>query len=235
LKPKFQEEIIDILEKFEQQGITFPVSICTTPVSMNVLRSLKSLGVDYIGVGLDCASPGILRAAKKPYNWSMYWNFIKKSVEVFGYRRVNVHLIYGLGESEKEFVKTMEKIYKAGAEVALFPFTPISGTLMEEKPMPHVDRYRMMQILRFLFSEGYGLKETCKDRGNGKIRIKNANWMKDSEKIFLTSGCPSCNRPFYNERPKLIYNYPSVNLLLKDLNLLFDQSKSIGFSSEMYE
>jgi len=24
----------------------------------------------------------------------------------------------------------------------------------------------------------------------------------------MTSGCPGCNRPFYNEEPRKIYNYP---------------------------
>ena len=33
----------------------------------------------------------------------------------------------------------------------------------------------------------------------------------------LTSGCPGCNRPFYNERPRgPIYNYPSHELLDRD-------------------
>jgi len=27
--------------------------------------------------------------------------------------------------------------------------------------------------------------------------------------VYLTSGCPSCNRPYYNEKPSgPIYNYP---------------------------
>ena len=31
---------------------------------------------------------------------------------------------------------------------------------------------------------------------------------------FLTSGCPDCNRPFYNERPSgPIYNYPEKTSL----------------------
>jgi biotin synthase len=31
----------------------------------------------------------------------------------------------------------------------------------------------------------------------------------ESGKPFLTSGCPDCNRPFYNEKPSgPIYNYP---------------------------
>ena len=31
----------------------------------------------------------------------------------------------------------------------------------------------------------------------------------ESGKPFLTSGCPGCNRPYYNERPgTILYNYP---------------------------
>jgi len=56
--------------------------------------------------------------------------------------------------------------------------------------------------------------------------------MRDLKKVFLTSGCPGCNRPFYNERPSLIYNYPSVTLLLKNLETLNNQLKSVGFSLE---
>jgi biotin synthase len=33
--------------------------------------------------------------------------------------------------------------------------------------------------------------------------------MVETGKPFLTSGCPDCNRPFYNEKPSgPIYNYP---------------------------
>lgn len=232
LKPKFEKEIIGILVKFRQTGIALPVSICTTPVSADVLRSFKMLGVDYVGVGLDAASPRILRTVRKPYSWNAYWNFIEKSVNIFGYRKVNVHLIFGLGESEEEFAKTMQNIYNKGAEVALFPFTPISGTSMGEKAMPRIERYRVMQILRFLLSKGYDLKEVCEDRGDGKVHVRSGEWMRDLKKVFLTSGCPGCNRPFYNERPSLIYNYPSVTLLLKNLETLNNQLKSVGFSLE---
>ena len=56
--------------------------------------------------------------------------------------------------------------------------------------------------------------------------------MKDLKNVFLTSGCPGCNRPFYNERPNLTYNYPSVRLLLKNLDMLNSQLKSVGFPLE---
>lgn len=229
LKPKFEKELIGILEKFRRTGTVLPVSICTTPVSADVLGSFKRLGVDYIGVGLDAASPRILRAVGKPYSWDVYWDFIEKSVDIFGYRKVNVHLICGLGESEGEFAKTMQNIYDEGAEVALFPFTPISGTPMEGKATPQIGRYRVMQILRFLLSKGYRLKEIADEKSNGKISVQNREWVSDVKRVFLTSGCPGCNRPFYNERPKLIYNYPSVKLLLRELSLLLTQLKSVGF------
>jgi biotin synthase len=35
---------------------------------------------------------------------------------------------------------------------------------------------------------------------------------------FLTSGCPNCNRPYYNEKPSgPIYNYPR-NISQKELS-----------------
>ena len=54
----------------------------------------------------------------------------------------------------------------------------------------------------------------------------------ESGEPFLTSGCPNCNRPYYNERPGgPLYNYPRPlrkdeieeikNLLLKDAEFRF--------------
>jgi biotin synthase len=50
--------------------------------------------------------------------------------------------------------------------------------------------------------------------GNGRIvdfgvsRTMIVNIVESGEP-FLTSGCPNCNRPFYNEKPGgPIYNYP---------------------------
>jgi biotin synthase-related radical SAM superfamily protein len=232
LKPRFEKELIEILQKFRRAGIVLPVSICTTPVSTDVLRSFKRLGVDYVGVGLDAASPEVLRAVRKPYGWKVYWNFIRRSIKVFGYRKVNVHLMFGLGESEEEFAKTMQNIYDEEAEVALFPFTPISGTPMEKKPMPQIERYRVTQITRFLLSKRYRLEEIADEKNDGKIYVQNHGWVSDVKKVFLTSGCPGCNRPFYNERPNLIYNYPSVRLLLKNLDTLNSQLESVGFPPE---
>jgi biotin synthase-related radical SAM superfamily protein len=40
----------------------------------------------------------------------------------------------------------------------------------------------------------------------------------ESGEPFKTSGCPDCNRPFYNESPgETIYNYPTIDMALTDL------------------
>ncbi|HUT17269.1 MAG TPA: radical SAM protein, partial [Acidobacteriota bacterium] len=45
-------------------------------------------------------------------------------------------------------------------------------------------------------------------------------WIVETGKPFLTSGCPDCNRPFYNEKPSgPIYNYPR-NIRLEEIEAI---------------
>ena len=42
--------------------------------------------------------------------------------------------------------------------------------------------------------------------GVSKAELKNTI---NAGSLFLTSGCPGCNRPYYNEKPSgPLYNYP---------------------------
>jgi len=116
--------------------------------------------------------------------------FIKDAVNVFGKGRVYVHLIVGLGESDEELIGLMRNLYEIGAEVALFAFTPVKGTPFENLPPPQLERYRRIQMIRQQLAK------------------------KDIRLYFLTSGCPSCDRPYYNESPtdKDLYNVPLRDL-----------------------
>jgi biotin synthase len=45
---------------------------------------------------------------------------------------------------------------------------------------------------------------------------------------FQTTGCPNCNRPYYNEKPSgPIYNYPK-DLTEKEFSLIKHQLESSG-------
>ncbi|QKQ99177.1 radical SAM protein [Metallosphaera tengchongensis] len=181
VRPGFEHEMLEILKHVDTKK-----SVTVVPISREYLVELKRVGVDYLGIGLD-TTEGNWNKVKKPATFHEYFRFIEDAVQVFGKGKVYVHLVYGLGEEESEFISLMETLHSVGAEVALFAFTPVKGTPMENVKPPKLEDYRKIQKLRFLIFHG-------KDGG---------------EKAFLTSGCPSCDRPFYNEDPRgKPYNVP---------------------------
>jgi biotin synthase-related radical SAM superfamily protein len=46
--------------------------------------------------------------------------------------------------------------------------------------------------------------------GSGKLsKVPEGKVPLDASQIFQTRGCPDCNRPYYNERPRgPMFNYP---------------------------
>jgi biotin synthase len=123
-------------------------------------------------------------------------------------------LIIGLGETEKEAAFLMQKCVDLGILSALFAFTPVIGTALASCSQPPVGVYRRVQIVRYLVVKGLARADEMSFDGNGRIvdfgvsRTMIVNIVESGEP-FLTSGCPNCNRPFYNEKPGgPIYNYP---------------------------
>lgn len=225
IKKGFIDEIIYIVKKFKELGLDIPISVAITPVDKSVLHELKGLGVDRIGVGLDAASPRVFELAGKPYTWNKYIDFIKDSLDVFGYRRVVVHLIAGLGEREHELYYTMEKLISLGADIALFAHTPLPRLKSSSLGRPSIEYYRRAQIIRTLLLKGYKLNEIFYVRGKRLcFREEIVNEVREAIDLYmlstLTSGCPWCNRPYYNESPRgPFYNIPSTKMLenLKDI------------------
>jgi biotin synthase len=136
-----------------------------------------------------------------------------EAVEVFGKKHVTTHLIAGLGEKEEDFIKMIQRCVDLGVYPALFAFTPIPGTVMASHPPPPLDYYRKLQVAHFLITHGIRRYEDMKFKDCCLIDF-DLSKNKLSEVIrtgepFRTSGCPGCNRPYYNERPGgPIYNYP---------------------------
>ncbi len=208
IKDGFEREALEILSRLRSSGVDMPASLAITPVQDEVLLRAKDLGVTHVGVGLDAATPELVQRVGKPYSWEEYWGFTKRIVELFGPRRAFVHLIFGLGETEREFVEAMALAYELGADVALFAFTPVAGTPMSNRRQPQLEAYRRMQAARYLLSKGAKREEV--------IRLLERGELSPPPEATLTSGCPWCNRPYYNERPSgPLYNYPSLEMALK--------------------
>ncbi len=212
--PGMVGDVMKILRALKD--VRIPISISITPVESETLRRFKDMGVDYIGIGLDVASERIYGKIKRSaYSWSEMWDFLRRSIEVFGRRKAVVHIIVGLGETDRELYDTIRRVYLEGGEVSLFAFTPVKGTELEKRSPPDINRYRKIQALHYLIRKGLLSKEPeFRNDGSMKTSFEELVDMGVRREAFLTHGCPGCNRPYYNERPgSEPYNYPSLSLV----------------------
>jgi len=200
-------------------GLQIPISVSVHPLTEQQMKNLRELGVNRIGIPFDTATQEIFykvkgKGAKGPYKWEKYLESIEKARSIFGSNNVSTHLIIGLGETDYEAIKFMQDSIDSQVLVALFTFTPIKGTTFEANSRPNLFKYRKMQLARYLLLNkiSHLNKFTFNEAGNlvsfGLEKEKIDDIIR-SGMPFLTSGCPGCNRPYYNERPgETLYNYP---------------------------
>jgi len=184
-----------------------PISVSIVPISQRDMNRLRDAGVETISIALDAATKEIFDKVKgygvgNRFTWNGHWRALENATKIF--ESVNTHLIVGLGESDKALYNVMERLSDMGVSIALFAFMPIFGG-----KQPSLHRYRVIQLMRYLFSKNY--RNFAEFDGEKVMEMKvpedeRKNIMRGIP--FLTSGCPGCNRPFYNERPgRKIYNY----------------------------
>ncbi len=207
------------LVKTIHQRTKVPISISCQPLNSKNIRLLAEAGAERIGIPLDAATEELFdkvkgQSAKGPYRWETQFKLLNEAVGIFGRGKVSTHLIVGLGETEREMVETIQKCVDNGVLPALFAFTPTAGTALKNIAQPQIQKYRRIQIARHLTLNGIARHENM--RFDAEECINDFGVEKEiltqiirTGAPFLTSGCPSCNRPYYNEKPSgPIYNYP---------------------------
>ncbi|MDI6805795.1 MAG: radical SAM protein [Candidatus Bathyarchaeia archaeon] len=227
---------LQVLIRAIREKVDVPISISCQPQNSINIKALAEARAERIGIPLDAASEELFDKIKGftaggPYNWKNQFRLLSEAVNIFGKGKVSTHLIVGLGETEKEMVETIQKCVDMSVLPALFAFTPIVGTALEGIPQPPIQSYRRIQIARHLIVHGISRYENMRFNNKGCLNdfgIDKQTLMQTIQlgEPFLTSGCPNCNRPYYNEKPSgPIYNYPrklSIEELLeikKQLNL----------------
>jgi len=212
----FKEDTIKLV-KLLNSNTKLPISVDICPVDIDTLKRLKEAGVERISIPLDGATPEIFNQIKGkdvngPYQWSSHLKSLYEALEVFGNGNIGTNLIIGLGETETQAVELIQTLYVKNIETILFAFTPIQGTKLEDKQQPNISSYRRIQIARHLISKNLTTYKDFRFNEKGEITefgVENFNEILKDGKAFQTTGCPGCNRPFYNERPSgPFYNYP---------------------------
>ncbi|MEM2420035.1 MAG: radical SAM protein [Candidatus Bathyarchaeia archaeon] len=196
-----------------------PISVSCQPLSQENMRRLFEAGAERISIPLDAATEEIFDRVKGlsaggPYEMKGQLALLEEAVKIFGKGRVSTHLIVGLGETEKEMVCVIQKCVDMGVLPALFAFTPVAGTALESMEQPPIQQYRRIQLARHLIVYEMTRVEDMNFDEKGRITSfgvdkQTLRRVVESGEPFQTSGCPNCNRPYYNEKPSgPIYNYP---------------------------
>lgn len=194
-----------------------PVSVSCQPLREGDVRRLAEAGIDRLGIPLDAATPELFdrvkgRSAGGPYKWHRHLQALEEASSILD-GRVSTHLIVGLGESEREMIELIQFLHDRGIMVGLFAFTPIPGTPLAGLSQPNLLSYRRIQLARHLIIRGLANSSEMNFE-DGRVADFGASYAHvctavNSGEPFRTSGCPGCNRPFYNESPRgPIYNYP---------------------------
>ena len=193
-----------------------PVSVSVRALSIEEVREYFKSGADMVGISIDVVSPKLYEKIRGGKLEDVLDLLDKSSREFPG--KITTHIIVGMGETDEELVKMMSWLSERNITIALFAFTPLRGTKMEKMEKPSIERYRKIQLSRWLLQNKLASLENFifDDEGNlTDIRVDYKRY--DYKRAFLTSGCPNCTRPYYNESPaRELYNIHDESLL-KDL------------------
>ncbi|MBN1328963.1 MAG: radical SAM protein [Candidatus Heimdallarchaeota archaeon] len=233
--PSSDENLLEILAIIKNYRLSIPISVCSYPVNKEIFQQMKELGVSRVGISFDCATEEIFDKVKgkkrgKTLTWKILEEAIEDAIQIFGNRFVSTHLIIGLGETEEEAIKFIQRFYERKITIGLFAFTPVQGTDLENQPKPAITLYRRIQLAKYLiehnhtnykqmtFRDSMGIKNRLVHFG---LEAENLKLIIKTGKAFETSGCSHCNRPFYNESPgKELYNFPRILTNLEKKTIL---------------
>ncbi len=217
--PSLITDLASLISEFKKIVPYIPISLALPPLNANQLQALYDYGVDRVAISLDAVTPELFDSIKGsnvhgPFTWNQHWRTLNIAQSIFGSHRTTTHLIIGLGETEQQTVYLIQELVNNGITIGLFPFTPIVGTPLENHHRPSLGNYRRIQLAHYLLQNHV---ITAADiRFNASRQITRFGLTREQladviarGKAFQTSGCPSCNRPFFTETPRgPLYNYP---------------------------
>lgn len=235
-----------ILQRLHEELPEIPLSLLCTPTLLRRehLEMYRAIPVERLGIAVDGATPEIFDAfrgkgVKGPHRWEKYWELFQDALEVFGQDRVGIHLIVGLGETEEEMIRLIDRIRKAGGSTHLFSFFPEPGSKLEGRPQPPAGQYRRCQLARYLIDQDLAGAEEFSFNEKGQI-VSFGLSPEELERViasgvpFMTSGCPGpdgrtvCTRPYGDCAPgEDIRSYP-FQPEQEDLDLIKEQLANYG-------
>lgn len=228
--PASDADTLDVMERWRRRipHEEVPVSILSNPTTMTRadVLALHRLGAEIFTVALDACTPAIFettrgKGVQSPHSWDGYWAIFEQARAIFGPERTGMHLIVGMGESDRDVLALCARLHAVQAHSHLFCFYPERGSLMDHVPATPRNRWRRMQLGRYLIEYA--------DHPFTAMRFDEAGTLvdfgMDADRLarlvatgipFRTSGCPgkerndvsACDRPYGDSPPSDIASYP---------------------------
>ncbi len=199
-----KQEAFEFLSRVRNFNI--PISVSVRVFSLKEASEWFKQGIERLGIATDVVSEKTY-SEYRGGNFQKHVSLLRSLAKRFPHR-ITTHAIVGLDESEKETVEFIDKMHKLGISLGLFAFTPIKGTKLEKHPKPNMDSYRRIQVARYVLENNLVNLEEFEFSEKEEVISYGIDVKKISESAFLTSGCPNCTRPYYNEDPnKESYNF----------------------------
>ncbi len=228
--PGATNQAVQLIRNIRGISRIFPISVCVAPTSISRAGLFFRAGASQIGLPIDAASKEIYNLVKGR-GFDESWGILRQASEKWP-GRISTHLIAGLGETEEDIVRSIARARGMGITVGLFAFTPVKGTQMEDEPPPLLGSYRRIQLAAYVLGRGGSIEQMGFEDGKiSYIRISSPEILREVRKgiPFQTSGCPDCNRPYYNERPGQVpMNYPRPLSAHEASDCLLDSELNLG-------
>ncbi|MEB3102971.1 radical SAM protein [Ferviditalea candida] len=227
--PKSFGHSLQVIEEFKQRTDLLISGLITASLikSKDDLQKIKDAGADRVDIAIDAATEELFerhrgRPVKGPHRWDHFWWVTEEATKVFEPGTVGIHLVVGLGETEKELLESCQRAQDLNVVTHLFSFNPEPSTLLGDHPQPPLGQYRRCQLGRYLINElGVNIHHFRFNRSGQVVDYglapEDLDVVIDSGHPFVTSGCPdehgqtACNRPYGNGRPsEPMRNFPFV-------------------------
>nr|MDO8084267.1 radical SAM protein [Candidatus Sigynarchaeum springense] len=215
--PRAREDTLEVVRRLAPIEKKISVLIAPTIIDETWIHELHGLGVDKVGIAIDAATEPLFDArrgkgVRGPHSWNKYWDTLREAIDVFGASNTGVHLMIGIGETEREAVAIMQWVHELGSDTHLFSFFPEPGSAMERDPQPGIGKYRRVQLAREAIHQGIATMDGMSFNDRGQIIDFGApperlDKLISDGNAFLTQGCKdedgfiTCNRPYSNCTP----------------------------------
>lgn len=201
------------------ERVNAPLSLLVAPPTLNEerLRTLKEAGADMIGIGMDAVTEDLFASLrtnvpKGGLSWEQYWETVGHARDIYGPWHVNCHTLVGLGETDAQLMDIFGRLLDREIFSYLFCFNPEPDSRMGHHPKTPVERWRRVQLAKFLLEERGVHPDAFVFDDDGMLeRIRAPRALVDEVVhdgfAFMTNGCPSsggepgCTRPMGSWRP----------------------------------